>query len=80
MVPEFYDGIAPDVAVYAADMAEVAEERDQYAAEARDMRERLALATLTVTEQGSLIAALRSQLHAAGIMPTGSGWRIGVAA
>jgi hypothetical protein len=80
VIPEFYDGIAPEIAVYAADLAEVAEERDQYAAEARDMRERLAAANLTITEQSDQIAALRAQLHLAGMAPAGQRWQIGVAA
>lgn len=80
MIPELYEGIAPEAAVYSADLAEVAEERDQYAAEARDMRERLAAANLTITEQSSLIGALRAQLHAAGLAPLGRPWRIGAAA
>lgn len=80
MIPEFYDDIAPEIAVYAADMAEIAQERDQYAAEARDMRDQLATANQTITEQGSLVAALRAQLHAAGIAPTGARWQIGAAA
>lgn len=60
--------------------AQLAEEFDQYAAESAGLREQLAAATVTATEQAALIGALRAQLHAAGLNPAGSGWRIGVAA
>jgi len=59
---------------------QVAEERDQYAAEACGLRERLAAALVVATEQASLIGALCAQLHAAGLAPIGQGWRIGAAA
>lgn len=60
--------------------AQLAEELDQYASESAGLREQLASALTVNTEQASLIGALRAQLHAAGLVPAGSGWRIGVAA
>ena len=63
--------------------AQIAAERDQYAAEAAGLREQLAAATVLNTEQAAVIGALRAQLHAAGLNPVGQGWqqrRIGVAA
>jgi cysteine sulfinate desulfinase/cysteine desulfurase-like protein len=80
MATEFDGDFAPGSVAFGADVAEVAEERDQYATEARDMRERLAAANLTITEQSSLIGALRAQLHAAGIAPANRPWQVGAAA
>ena len=51
----------------ACDLAEIAQERDAYAAEARALRVQLAVALAVQAEQANQIGDLRALLDAAGI-------------
>lgn len=60
---------------------ELLDENMEIAAESRVLRKQLAEANAIQTQQATLIADLRAQLHAAGLVPAGQRWeRIGVAA
>jgi phage/plasmid primase-like uncharacterized protein len=79
--PDFYGELTPGEHELLADVTEIAAERDQYAAEAAGLRERLAEALAGQTQLATLVSDLRAQLHAAGLEPVGQRWaRIGVAA
>lgn len=62
-----YDDCLDFDSAMACDLAEVAQERDEYAAEANALRVQLAAAIALCTEQANTIGDLRAALDGAGI-------------
>lgn len=73
-----FDALDYDPAL-ACDLAEIARERDRYAAQARDLRAHLAAALTVQAGLADTIAELRARLHAAGPDPTGAHRKTGAA-